>query len=85
MTEFELSCDEKARKLGINNLKRLVPFSKEKIIEALKEGDQHLNKWGNGPWDNKDFSVRHLAYSLRLSWSLSDTVCVLKHVAKFYL
>ena len=51
MTEHELKYDELAKKLGVEVLQDLIPFSKKAINEALAEGDVHLNKWGNSPWD----------------------------------
>ena len=86
MTEHELKYDELAKKLGVDVLKELIPFSKKKINEALAEEDKHLNKWGNSPWDRKEPATRYLAYFKGIkSWSLSNNICVLKHVAKFYL
>ena len=77
--------DNLANLLGIERLKSLVPVSKEQIQRALSEGDEYLNKWNNDPWDRKDFAVRYIAYSKKLPWSLCDTGCVLKHVARYYL
>jgi hypothetical protein len=86
MTEHELKYDELAKKLGIEILKRLIPFSKKAIDGALAEGDVHLNKWGNRLWDTKEYNTRRIAFSKGIkSWSLCDNICLLKHVAKFYL
>ena len=82
-----------AHELGISNLLPLVPFSKESIQQALSNGDEYLNKWGNFPWDQKHQQVLnvcrkryHRYYGMKsFVWSLCATVCVLKHVARYYL
>ena len=43
--------DKLAHKLGWAEVLALVPKPLEEIRQALDEGDEHLNKWGNGPWD----------------------------------
>jgi hypothetical protein len=68
-----------AQRIGIAFLERMVPASKATIIRALASGDYALNKIPLASWDARDSQVR------RSGMSLSDTVCVLKHVAKFYV
>lgn len=40
-----------AQQIGVEALVAILPVPVEKIHAALDEGDEHLNKWGNGPWD----------------------------------
>jgi hypothetical protein len=40
-----------AQKIGIAALLEILPKTAEAIHRALDEGDEHLNTWGNGPWD----------------------------------
>jgi hypothetical protein len=56
-----------------------VPVSDERL---LKSTDEYLNDTPIEIWDNQDYVVRKLAYAKGLPWSLSDTVCVLKAIAK---
>ncbi len=52
-------------------------------IETIKRSkDPHLNDIRLGKWDARDVYVRPLAYAKGLPWSLSDTVCCLKAVAR---
>ena len=67
--------------LGIENLRKLLPAPIQEIQLALLK-DEHLNSIPLPLWDNMDSIVRKLAYAKGLPWSLSDTVCVLKEVAK---
>ena len=57
----------------------MVPFPLERI-KASK--DEHLNDLPLRAWDRQDSAVRTLAYRKGLSWSLNDTVCVLKTLAR---
>lgn len=58
---------------------KMVPFT-DKEIAASK--DKHLNDLPLRIWDNQDYVIRQLAYNKGLAWSLSDTVCVLKALAR---
>lgn len=55
----------------------LIPFSSSQV-NASK--DEHLNDLPLSAWDRMDHSVRQFATGL--SWSLSDTVCCLKALAR---
>lgn len=70
-----------AEQLGKVSLLRIMPFEPSKIRAAHK-ADQHLNNLVLQKWDNCDPMVRSMAVRAGFpSWSLSDTVCVLKAVA----
>lgn len=61
-----------------------LPFELSEVRDALKT-DRHLNNLRLQQWDNQDFVVRSMARSSVsgvFSWSLSDTVCVLKAFAR---
>ena len=79
-----------AQEIGIDALWRLVPFDRAEIDRALEAGDEHLNSLRLGAWDACDGFLRPLGYRARKAlngravWSLSDTVCTLKHVAKHH-
>jgi hypothetical protein len=78
--------DIMAHRLSIPALKSIVPFSKEQIVDALAGGDEHLNSLPLHRWDTRNDIVRRWAAENGYkSWSLSYTVCVLKHVAKYYI
>jgi len=93
MTEHEQKYDKIAREMGIRPLVRLIEEKKERIKKALEQGDKHLNtiplKW----WDSKcavdSKTLKPYFYppwnNYKASQSLAMRVCVLKHVAKFYL
>lgn len=63
--------------IGVTAL--MVPVSIERIREST---DPHLNDITLATWDRQDYVVRGLAGRRGLAWSLSDTVCVLKAVAR---
>ena len=96
--------DALAKGLGLESVKGLVPFKKERIVKALKEGDSHLNSLPLKQWDNVDAMMRYLVHQCTtpvlkelglfisegnhkrsFGWSLCNTVCTLKHVAKHYI
>ena len=58
----------------------LIPVDNEKVVAALERGDKNLNSIPLTIWDDMDGTVRY--YVAGLSWSLSDTVCVLKAMAR---
>ena len=49
-------------------------------VKASK--DQHLNDIPLRRWDSGHFAVQHAAYRAGLPWSMSDTVCCLKAMAR---
>jgi len=55
----------------------LIPFTAEKVAAST---DQHLNDLPLANWDRMDYAVRR--HATGLSWSLSDTVCCLKALAR---
>lgn len=69
-------------------------FRKSKPVKAfpapakmaeLAQADPHLNNWPLAHWDAQDSTVRGLLEGTGIkSWSLANTVCTLKHVAKFH-
>lgn len=72
--------DELARKIGIEKVKDLIPVSSAKVRQALERGDKYLNTISLRKWDQAALNL-----SLReRGLSLSEGVCVLKHVAKWH-
>lgn len=63
----------------IGATKAMLPVSQERINRST---DPHLNDIPLSQWDSQDRIIRPLAYHKGLAWSLSDTVCVLKTLAK---
>jgi len=63
----------------IGATKAQLPVSQERIDEST---DPHLNDIPLHLWDYRDYIIRPMAYQKGLSWSLSDTVCVLKALAR---
>lgn len=85
MWEHYAKYEDVAQKLGVAALTRLVPASRKEIAQCL-ETDWHLNNIPLTRWDALDGSVRGLAARAgHRSWSISQTVCVLKHVAKHHI
>lgn len=96
MTENEKKYDRIVKEIGIIHLRPLILSKKEEIQKALEEGDIHLNSIPLEWWDRIS-GVRQLyggKYHMdhNYPWSLypysqspAFRVCVLKHVAKFYL
>lgn len=58
---------------------RMLPVDIDRIRASQ---DEHLNDIPLALWDQQDYIVRPLAARHRIPWSLSDTVCVLKAVAR---
>lgn len=89
--------DAIARKLGIPFVLRCLPrqASKEAVTASLKAGDYHLNKIPLAYWDGAAGGLRpYQGHPLAVSFdggkckyiaSLSQRVCLLKHVARHYL
>ena len=125
MTPHTEKYERIAQQLGIDALKSLVPFSAERIRDALAAGDEHLNTLSLASWDKQHGYATAKAercacckqwkptpkasgvWALYVAavaenrtrrakgesvpplvsggWSLSDTVCVLKHVARHHI
>ena len=45
------SYDDAIEVLGLSNLAHLIPFTPEQIIQALRDGDEHLNSLPISEWD----------------------------------
>jgi hypothetical protein len=72
--------EELAKKIGIEKVKESIPVSPAKVRQALERGDKHLNSISLRKWDQAALNL-----SLReRGLSLSEGVCVLKHVAKWH-
>lgn len=86
MTKHFEKFDAIAKRIGLHTLRAIVPFRDEKLEKAIADGDECFNTLDLKSWDEQDWYVRQLAFGVGFkSWSLSDTVCVLKHVARHYL
>jgi len=99
MTEHEQKYDKIAKEIGIRPLVRLIEEKKEQIKTALEQGDPSLNTIPLRWWDSKcavtfePFSFEEVQKihffppwsNYKGLQSLAMRVCVLKHVAKFYL
>lgn len=57
----------------------MIPVSDSALLDST---DEYMNDIELHIWDSHDPLVRSLAYSRKLPWSLSDTVCVLKALAR---
>jgi len=76
--EWAKKCDDNAKRIGIDLLKSLVPASPERIRRALETNDPHLNTIPLREWDAAAGAIRAPGLSL------SEKVCALKHVARWY-
>lgn len=96
MTEHENKYDGIAREIGIDFLVPLLVERKDEIRQALENGDTHLNsipiKWWNEKAGGRTLLNGNVTLIIDYPWtfyagpqSLAMRVCVLKHVAKFYL
>lgn len=84
--EFYVKCEDIAQKIGVSQLAAIVPFSRAEIMTALAAGDFHLNTLPLAKWDRAHPLVSFAKTGAVVGpWSLSDTVCTLKHVAKHYI
>lgn len=72
--------DELAKKIGVEKIKSLIPVSSAKVRQALERGDKYLNTIALRKWDHAAFNLSLREQGL----SLSEGVCVLKHVAKWH-
>ena len=57
----------------------LIPFRRE---ELLLSTDPHMNDLSLSRWDGQHIFVSRYVYKKIRSWSLSETVCVLKAMAR---
>lgn len=57
----------------------LVPFLRN---ELLRSTDPHMNDLSLNKWDSQHIFVSRYAYNKIRVWSLSETVCVLKAMAR---
>jgi hypothetical protein len=69
-----------ARKIGIEDLQALIPASREQVQKAIETGDRHLGMIPLVKWDRAAAGIQVPGLSL----SLSEKVCVLKHVATWH-
>ena len=77
-----------AQSIGIARLINLVPYDKELLSNGYNSGDIHFNDCTSlFNWDMQHGMVSMLVGRMlfKRSWSLCDTVCVLKHVARYYI
>lgn len=56
-----------------------LPVTKQEICHSR---DPHFNDINMAKWDSRHYPVTNAAYRMGLSWSNSDTVCVLKSLAR---
>ena len=63
----------------IGATKAHLPVSQERVDAST---DEHLNDIPLKLWDNQDYLIRRMASNKGLAWSLCDTVCVLKSLAR---
>ncbi len=66
--------------IGVDELKKLIPSSPEKIRKALERGDKHLNTIPLRKWDAAAAEIPEEGFN----FSLSEKVSALKHVAKWH-
>jgi hypothetical protein len=90
--------DKIAREIGIEELKKQIPLEPEEVKSKLKE-DAHLNNIPLSLWDawagGKQYNDGRVELSYLGFWntfryhnfchSLSERVCLLKHVARWYV
>lgn len=76
--EYAKKYEDLVQRLGIENLKNLIPASPEKVRAALQRGDKYLNTIPLRKWDA---AAAGIAFP---GLSLSEKVGALKHVAIWY-
>ena len=82
--------EELTNLIGAEKLIPFLRYGKETIRRAMKEGDEHLNGgiFNLATWGGPDYQVRQLLRESmkgqRFTWSLSQTVCLMKHVARYH-
>ncbi len=84
MTPHEAKYNALANALGRERLRGLIPFTPEQVQAAIDSGDEHLNTLPLHKWDRMHPTVFMMAREAQeiTSWSLDDTVCTLKHLAR---
>ena len=69
--------------LGRKKLESIVPCVSVSLLRDSLAADEHLNNIPLQLWDRLDPMVRSMSARAGFpSWSLSDTVCVMKEVAR---
>lgn len=73
-----------AKEMGEEALRCVVlTIASPEHLRAMSALDEHLNNIPLFKWDNRHASVTHIAHLAGYRvWTLSDTVCVLKAVAR---
>lgn len=100
MTDHEQKYEAIAQQIGVDKLRAILetgtysPQFSTKVYKAfpvpsemvkLIEADKHLNNVPLYRWDAQHNRVWGLLKGTGIkSWALCDTVCVLKHIAKFH-
>lgn len=89
VTGLELSHQEKYKKivdaLGFDNVKKCLPYDLDTLKKAVKK-DKHLNNLSLKTWDRTTPALSNLYRSKGVtSWSLSQSVCVLKECARMWV
>ena len=75
-----------AQKIGIDEILRRIPFTAKQVMEALAAGDQPLNTLPLAKWSSAAFGYEGPpGWRAKGARSLSQCVCVLKHVARNHL
>jgi hypothetical protein len=67
--------------LGYIAVKQCLPKPHSRILEALDNGDEHLNTIPLATWDSCTTNLSYKEFGLT-SVSLSEKVCILKRCAK---
>lgn len=81
-TEHSQKFEKLAQQIGVRIIRQHIPYSAAELAAALAK-DENLNTIPLQRWDNAHVSLLSHVHSAGIrSWSLSDTVCVLKHVAR---
>lgn len=89
MTEHETKYEALAQAIGIDKLVPLVAIAaKGHNPKQMMASDPHLNLIPLRRWDAEHYDVLQLVRKCpelrKHGWSLCESVCVLKHVAKFH-
>lgn len=89
MTEHETKYEALAQAIGIAKLVPLVAIAaRGHNPKQMMAYDPHLNLIPLGRWDGRHSAVLELVRNCpklrKRGWSLCESVCVLKHVAKFH-
>lgn len=74
--------EKMAQALGLGILLNKIPFTKQQVKQAITDGDEHLNTLRLSSWDG--VYIQPLFQAAKIPYSLSNQVCVLKHVARYH-